>query len=106
MNNDPNLLKGTVSLLVLKLLQEDDMYGYQMIKTLRQRSSEAFQLNEGALYPVLHKLEKDGQVLSYWEDMGVRKRKYYHITKEGVKALQEKRESWASFTHSMNMILD
>ena len=102
---DGQLLKGTVSIMVLKLLSENDRYGYQIIKELEKRSESVFLLNEGALYPVLHKLETDGQISSYWEESGGRKRKYYHITSKGSELFESKRQEWADFSGMVSKIL-
>jgi len=102
---DGQLLKGTVSIMVLKLLSENDRYGYQIIKELEIRSESVFLLNEGALYPVLHKLEADGHISSYWEESGGRKRKYYHITPKGIALFESKRQEWADFSDMVSKIL-
>jgi PadR family transcriptional regulator PadR len=102
---DGQLLKGTVSIMVLKLLSENDCYGYQIIKELETRSGSVFLLNEGALYPVLHKLETDGQISSYWEESGGRKRRYYHITPKGTALFESKRREWAAFSEMVSKIL-
>ncbi|MCL2639144.1 MAG: PadR family transcriptional regulator [Oscillospiraceae bacterium] len=102
---DGQLLKGTVSIMVLKLLTENDRYGYQIIRELEKRSESVFLLNEGALYPVLHKLETDEQISSYWEESGGRKRKYYHITPKGTELFESKRQEWADFAGMVSKIL-
>ena len=73
-------------MLLLKLLEENDMYGYQMIEQLQQRSDNVFALKAGTLYPLLHNLEEQGLLQSYEQtaDTG-RKRKYYSITKAAKK---------------------
>ena len=107
MKVDQQLLKGTVSILLLRLLSENDMYGYQMIRTLEERSDDVFRFNEGALYPALHALEKKGCIASYWEEgENGKKRKYYHLTRDGGKLLEKKTEEWHLFTQSINRILD
>lgn len=103
---DKQLLKGTVSIMVLTVLRENDMYGYQIIKELEQRSENVFSLNEGALYPVLHKLETDAYISSYWEDSEQgRKRKYYHLTPKGATLYESKSREWQIFSKSVNMVL-
>lgn len=103
---DKQLLKGTVSIMVLTVLRENDMYGYQIIKELEQRSENVFSLNEGALYPVLHKLETDAYISSYWEESEQgRKRKYYHLTKKGAALYESKFREWQIFSKSVNMVL-
>ncbi len=99
MEFDKGLIGGSTVLLILSLLEETDRYGYEIIRELEQRSDKAFQLKEGTLYPVLHKLENDGYVESYKAkgDRG-RDRKYYKITRNGKKNnLQRKRKSGIYF---------
>ncbi|MDL2288842.1 PadR family transcriptional regulator [Oscillospiraceae bacterium OttesenSCG-928-F05] len=105
MSVDRQLLKGTVITLILRLLSENDMYGYQMIKELEARSERMFSLNEGALYPVLHRLEKEGHIEAYWEESGGRNRKYYHLTKKGHALFSEKEQEWRTFSRSFDIVL-
>ena len=72
------LAKGSTGLLVLSVISKTDMYGYQIIKTLEVMSENVFSLNEGTLYPILHSLEKEGSLESYWCEAEGRKRKYYN----------------------------
>lgn len=102
---DQQLLKGTVSIMVLRLLRENDRYGYEILRELEQRSENVFSLNEGALYPVLHKLETEGYVASYIEESGGRKRKYYHLTPGGAALYDKKHREWFSFSSAVNMVL-
>lgn len=106
MHYDKQLLKGTVSIMVLTVLRENDMYGYQIIKELEQRSDNVFSLNEGALYPILHKLETDAYISSYWEESEQgRRRKYYHLTSKGAALYENKIREWQTFSKSVNMVL-
>ena len=68
MSVNKELVKGSTSMLVLGVLEEKEMYGYQIIKELEQRSETVFALKEGTLYPILHVLEQDGFLEAYWED--------------------------------------
>ena len=81
------------TLLILKLLESQDMYGYQMIEELSRRSNEMFNLKAGTLYPILQGLESEGMVEAY-EDRAEDKRvrKYYHIISKGRKLLVAKKE--------------
>lgn len=90
MNIQKELSKGSSSLLVLSVLGTGDMYGYQIIKEIEQRSEFVFSFKEGTLYPILHGFEQEGLVKSYWQD-GERgkRRKYYHITDRGLKNAQQ-----------------
>lgn len=91
------LLKGSTNMLVLSLLENEDMYGYQMIKKLSEKSQNVFELQEGTLYPILHSLEEKNLISSYWDNTGAKKRKYYSITKKGKKHLKEMKEEWKLF---------
>ena len=100
------LTKGSSSLLVLSVLESKDMYGYQIIKEIEMKSEQVFSFKEGTLYPILHAFERDGLVKSYWEesDQG-RKRKYYHITKEGIKELAKSREEWKTYSSAVGKVV-
>ena len=102
-----SLKKGTVELLILKLLQDRDMYGYEIIGEMKKRSDNIFSMKEGSLYPMLHSLEKNDAVESYWVDTPEgRRRKYYRITAEGKKMLEVKRREWNVFSKLMNCIVN
>lgn len=93
------------SLLVLSLLKGQDLYGYQMITELERRSDHTFHMKEGTLYPVLKKLENAGAVTSYEAEANGRTRKYYRITKSGLKQLAQEKESWEAYAHGVNSVL-
>ena len=104
---DPELLKGTLSLLILSLLSRKPMYGYELAATVHTDTAGAFTWREGSLYPNLHKLEADGLISGEWEERETgRKRRYYHLTKKGRAALADKRASWSELTHAVNLILE
>ena len=106
MKPDKSLLYGSTTLLVLSLLSTGDKYGYQMIAELDARSDHTFALREGTLYPILHGLEKEGAVKAYTKEApNGRARKYYHITKKGLRLLEEQRQEWVDFTQKVNAIL-
>ena len=92
---EKELLKGSIEILLLSLLAQEDCYGYDMTKKLRVLSDDAYHMNEGTLYPALKRLEKKECVTSYWSDekTGTR-RKYYSITNAGRKELNHKLGSW------------
>lgn len=99
------LLKGSTNLLVLSLLEKENMYGYQMIKKISEKSENVFEFQEGTLYPILHGLEEKNYITSHWDTEGSKKRKYYSITKEGKKHLKEKKEEWQLFSGGINQIV-
>ena len=101
-----DLIKGTVVPVILKLLNERAMYGYEIIKVVNQRTDNAFAWKEGTLYPWLHRLEGDGLISSEWvaADNG-RQRKYYRISRKGQSLLTEKTAEWAAFSKAVNALL-
>lgn len=106
MRYSKELLKGSTSTLVMSVLQSKDLYGYKIIRDLEIRSENAFEMSEGTLYPILHALEKEGYLESYWETYDGRERKYYHLTKKGIKELEEKKSEWKSFSASVDRVLN
>lgn len=102
---DKSLLSGSSTLLILKLLSEKDMYGYEMIDTLRKRSQNVFELKAGTLYPLLHGLEEKGMLKVYEQEYLGKTRKYYSITKEGRKLLKSKTEEWNEYSGAIVSVL-
>ena len=99
MKFDKGLIAGSSTLLVLTLLESGDMYGYQMIEELSRRSNDAFQFQEGTLYPILHGLEK-GKYLSGYQQQAPsgRMRKYYRLTRKGRSCWRRRRRSGPAST--------
>ncbi len=92
------LVKGSTVILVLTLLNERPMYGYELVKEMGSRSGNELQMKEGTLYPSLHKLERQGYISSYWEKQEKGPdRKYYRITDEGKEVLADARRNGAYF---------
>ena len=105
MKINKELLKGSTNMLVLSLLKDENMYGYQMIKRLSEKSENIFELQEGTLYPILHNLEANNLITSYWDESSGKKRKYYCITEKGRKHLQSKKEEWKNFSNGINLVV-
>ncbi|MBU9728307.1 PadR family transcriptional regulator [Diplocloster modestus] len=105
MNIDKSLLAGSTGMLILKLLEEKDMYGYEMIEELRRRSDHTFDFKAGTLYPLLHSLEDKCLLSSYENTQAPKKRKYYTITKKGLRYLSDKKAEWKLYTSAVNQIL-
>ncbi len=104
---DTELLKGTLSLLILSLLSRKPMYGYEIAATVHSETDGTFTWREGSLYPSLHKLQAEGMIVGEWEEKETgRKRRYYHITKKGQAALAEKKQSWEELCTAVNRILE
>lgn len=102
---DKTLMSGSLTMLILKLLSEKDMYGYEMIEVLRSRSQNVFELKAGTLYPLLHGLEDKELVSVYEQEYAGKVRKYYRLTKEGAKQLQKKQNEWNIYTEAVAQVL-
>lgn len=103
---DKGLVSGSTTMLIMKLLEQEDMYGYRMIEQLAQRSDQTFALKAGTLYPLLHGLEREGLVTAYDQTAeGGRQRKYYHLTDKGRRQLQQKQAEWTAYTTAVNRVL-
>ena len=106
MEIDKSLVSGSMALLVMKLLEKSDMYGYQMIEELKRQSDDTFHLKAGTLYPLLHSLEEKGFVSAYEREATAGKpRRYYHLTEQGHTALHEKEESWNVYARAVSQVL-
>lgn len=102
---DKGYMSGSSQMLVLAILSEKPQYGYGLIKTLKQRSNDTFDMKEGTLYPILHKLENDGLVVSSNQEVSGRVRKVYAITEKGSRVLQKEKQEWNEFSMAVNQVL-
>ena len=102
---DKSLVSGSMAMMILKLLSEKDMYGYEMIDTLRKRSENVFELKAGTLYPLLHGLEDKQYLVSYEQEATGKVRKYYRITKDGRRYLEEKKSQWQEYSRAVMSVL-
>ncbi|MEM6771233.1 MAG: PadR family transcriptional regulator [Bacteroidota bacterium] len=101
------LIKGTLRIVILRLLdQEGRLYGYQMTKLVASRSEGSYQLSEGSLYPLLHKLVQEGLLEVESETVNGRPRRYYRITEAGSAAAADRREEFRRFLLTMRNLLD
>ncbi|MCI8440952.1 MAG: PadR family transcriptional regulator [Provencibacterium sp.] len=106
MELDKSLVSGSMSMLVLKLLEDGDKYGYQMIEELQRRSDDTFHLKAGTLYPLLHSLEEKGLVSAYERESDSGKpRRYYRLNRQGKAALKEKESAWEQYTQAVRQVL-
>ena len=100
-------MKGSIDSLLLALIYQQPMYGYQIIKELEKRSQGYFKFKEGTLYPALHRLEKIGLIRGSWQILSSgQQRKYYYITDRGLLNLAEKRSQWHEFLAAINLIIE
>lgn len=100
--------KGVLDMLVLKLLENDKKYGYQLIQELREKSRDIFCLKEGTLYPILYRLEDDQLVESNWCEPEAKQipRKYYMITQKGLNELAKIYSVWKQMTEGAERIME
>lgn len=105
---EQQMKKGVLEILVLKLLEQEEKYGYQLISELRQKSSDTFTLKEGTLYPILYRLEDDELVISRWSEPKGKEvsRKYYAITEKGTQELKELKELWNDFSNKVTAMME
>ena len=92
-------------MLLLKPLAAKDLSGYEMIDTLRKKSSNVFELKAGTLYPLLHGLEGKGLLKSYEKEVSGKTSKYYSITKEGKGLLEKKKSEWKEYQAAVSSVL-
>ena len=98
-------LKGHLDALVLAVLADAPAHGYAVIEELRRRSGGAFDLPEGTVYPVLHRLEADGLLSSSWSTVAGRRRRIYSLTRRGRSALADGRAEWKTFASAVEAVL-
>lgn len=103
---DHQLLKGSLDILLLVLLERGPRYGYQIVKEVRERSEGVLDLKQGTLYPALHRLEQAGMVEGYWETRpDGADRRYYRLTPQGAAAAQDHRAAWQRFSAAVDGVL-
>jgi PadR family transcriptional regulator, regulatory protein PadR len=99
MNNSKELVGASTSLLILGILARAASYGYEIVRRVNEEADGVFTWQEGTVYPVLHKLEKDGHVRAQWQEADTgRRRKYYYITAKGRECLTEGAREWSGFS--------
>lgn len=101
----PELKKGSVELLVLSLLEDEQRHGYEIGKLIEARSGGSLQFQVSSLYPVLARLEERGWIRGRWvEKAGERRRRFYGLTDAGAEALARKRETWRTYARAVNRV--
>lgn len=100
------LLKGSLGLMLMALVEQEAMYGYQIAKEIRALTDEVIELKEGSLYPALHRLEKEGMIEGFWQrrEDGV-DRRYYRLTAAGLAVLNERRAQWNRFSAAVSKVV-
>ena len=106
MTKSAELLQGTLDLLILKVLCLDPMHGWAIAQRIRQLSKDVLRVNEGALYPALHRLEHQAWIEAEWgESENNRRAKYYSLTKAGRERLETEEESWDRLSSAVRGVL-
>ncbi len=104
--DQPALLQGTLDLLILHALQRGKMHGYAVAQTIHLLSDEELKVEEGSLYPALHRLELDGAISAHWGiSENNRKAKYYEITRRGRKLIEQQHKTWARLSAAVDRVL-
>jgi len=107
MGKPTDLVQGTLDLLILKTLALEPMHGWGIAQRIRQVSREVLQVNQGALYPALHRLEQSGWIKAKWgESDNNRQAKFYSLTPEGRKYLDREQANWQRLSTAIGLVLE
>ena len=104
--SNPPFMSGVPELLLLRLLDEHEMYGYELVRAIRDATGEAISLGEGVIYPVLHSLERNGALSARRKPVGGRTRVYYSVTKKGRQRLANLQDEWHRIQTGVASILE
>jgi transcriptional regulator len=106
MSKPTDLVQGTLDLLILKSIAPEPLHGWAIAQRIRQVSKDVLQVNQGALYPALHRLEQQGWIEAEWgESENNRRAKYYSLTKSGKKYLQREQANWERLSAAIGLVL-
>jgi transcriptional regulator len=101
-----DLLQGTLDLLILKTLVREAMHGWGISKRIQQLSGDVLSVQQGSLYPALHRLEQQGWITAEWKDSDLgRSAKFYSLTREGKQQLERELESWNRLSSAVGLLL-
>jgi len=107
MGKPSDLVQGTLDLLILKTLSTDSMHGWAIAKRIQQISNEALQVQQGSLYPALHRLEQQGWIRGKWSETELgRQAKFYSLTAAGRAQLEREKESWTRLSSAINLVVE
>jgi PadR family transcriptional regulator, regulatory protein PadR len=106
MSKPTDLVQGTLDLLILKTLALKPMHGWGIAQRIRQVSKEVLQVNQGALYPALHRLEQQGWIRAEWgESENSRRAKFYSLTADGAEYLRQEQAQWKRLSLAIELVL-
>ena len=101
-----DLLQGTLDLLILKTLAREPIHGWGISKRIQQLSNDVFSIQQGSLYPALHRLEQQGWIQAEWKDTDLgRSAKFYALTRDGKRQLEREVESWSRLSSAVGLLL-
>jgi PadR family transcriptional regulator PadR len=103
---NPPFMSGVPELLLLRLLDQNEMYGYELVRSIRAATGEAISLGEGVIYPVLHGLERGGALRSRRRSVGGRTRVYYSLTRKGRQRLTKLQNDWRRVQRGISNALE
>jgi PadR family transcriptional regulator, regulatory protein PadR len=107
MSKPTDLVQGTLDLLILKTIALEPMHGWGIAQRIRQVSKEVLQVNQGALYPALHRLEQSGWIKAKWrESENNRRAKYYSLTAAGRTYLEREQSNWDRLSAAIDLVLE
>jgi PadR family transcriptional regulator PadR len=102
---NPNFMNGVPELLILRLLEQEEMYGYEIVQAIRERTEAVIAVGEGVVYPVLHGLEREGALKSRRKTVNGRSRVYYSLTRAGAKRLALLQKDWMGLTVAIQKMM-
>jgi len=104
--SNPPFMTGVPELLLLRLLEQHEMYGYQLVRSIKQVTDDAIALGEGVIYPALHGLERNGSLKSRRKAVGGRTRVYYSLTRKGKQRLTALQDDWRRIQGGISTALE
>lgn len=107
MGKPTDLVQGTLDVLILKTIALQPMHGWGIAQRIRQISKDVLQVNQGALYPALHRLEQQGWIQAKWRESEKNRRaKYYSLTRDGARHLRKQQEQWNRLSGAIDLVLE
>jgi transcriptional regulator len=107
MGKPSDLVQGTLDLLILRTVAHDAMHGWAIAKRIQQISGEVLQVQQGSLYPALHRLEQQGWIRARWAESDTgREAKFYSLTATGRKQLEQETANWARLSAAINLVIE
>jgi PadR family transcriptional regulator, regulatory protein PadR len=107
MGKPSDLVQGTLDLLILKTVSLDPQHGWAIAKRIQQISNEVLQVQQGSLYPALHRLEQQGWIRAKWAESDTgRQAKFYSLTAAGRTQLEREKESWSRLSSAINLVVE